>query len=167
MAAQKGGFAEQLQRTAAEAAVSHLFSGKDDSAATGSMMSKILSGSSFDSLLGLVVLIYLAFFSIQTLLFTFRYSVYSLCVCCVLAVGEAGQFLTFGPFQGLSAFMTPSTKGFIYLACALGGVACFINISWNPLLLAGHIGVGFLGYKSLNKANAANASGGGDVESGI
>eukprot|EP00929_Paragymnodinium_shiwhaense_P009210 TRINITY_DN113285_c0_g1_i1.p2 TRINITY_DN113285_c0_g1~~TRINITY_DN113285_c0_g1_i1.p2 ORF type:complete len:163 (-),score=45.55 TRINITY_DN113285_c0_g1_i1:147-635(-) len=134
-----GAMGDDLQKAAAEVAVKHLL--------TREGLMKVVNFENLNAFFGVVVLAYLVIVSLQCLLFSFTYSVYTLLVAVVVAVGEVGTLLTCGFLKQFSDVLTPVTKGFLYACCSLGGIGCFVNFSWNPLLLIGHLGVGLLGYR--------------------
>mmetsp|Transcript_48947 Transcript_48947/g.126206 ORF Transcript_48947/g.126206 Transcript_48947/m.126206 type:complete len:158 (+) Transcript_48947:140-613(+) len=136
------------------------------------METKADGGSKMNSLIGVGIIIYLVTVSIQSLIFSFTYAAYSLAATGVLACGEAPFLLSCGPAKfvaGLltasvarpqapfllscgpakfvAGLLTASVKSVAYGVVAVGGVVCFVNISWNPMLLAGHLLIGFLAYR--------------------
>ena len=144
MSSLPGGIEGELQK----AAVKSFFS--------GDMLKKMLAGGfggdKVNTILGLCIAFYLFLVSLQSMLFSFRYAIYSLLACGLVIVGEVGTFIPVQPINTIADFLKPATRGAIYLGSCLGGIACFINISWNPFLLAGHLGVGFLGYRWVQSA---------------
>merc|ERR1719379_2428522 len=115
-------------------------------------------GSNVNTALGLGIFVYLVLAALQSLLFSFQYSVYTLLVAGLIVVGEVGYILPMAPFPAIAGLMTPPTKGLAYALSGMGGLACFVNLSWNPFLLAGHIGVCFLGYRYWMEASKAAAA---------
>merc|ERR1719379_3292625 len=110
-------------------------------------------------------MVYLVLAALQSLLFSFQYSVYTLLVAGLIAVGEVGYLLPMAPFTSIAGFMTPPTKGLAYALTGMGGLACFVNLSWNPFLLVGHIAVCFLGYRYWMEASRAAAEAAADQAS--
>merc|ERR1719453_3071052 len=98
----------EIQQAVASMAVEHVL-GKEGGAQ--SAFAKLASLDGIRALLGVLVLAYLALVSWSSLLFSFRYSVYSFAVCGLLALGEVGNFLTCGPLPGLASVLTPQAKG--------------------------------------------------------
>merc|ERR1719310_1081041 len=101
-------------------------------------------GESMNSLIGMGISCYLTIVSIQSLIFSFRFAVYSLIAAAIVALGEVPFLLSFGPCSVLAPYFTPLHKAAVYGLLALGGAGCFYNISWNLFLLAGHAGLAFL-----------------------
>merc|ERR1712183_946773 len=96
--------------------------------------------------MGVGIILYLGLVSFQSLIFSFRYSVYSFCAVGVLVLGELPSL---AGSATLASYVTPMTKAYTYGLVSFGGIMCFINISWNPLLLFGHLLIGFLAYRNL------------------
>eukprot|EP00746_Dinoflagellata_sp_MGD_P016622 gnl/MRDRNA2_/MRDRNA2_137661_c0_seq1.p1 gnl/MRDRNA2_/MRDRNA2_137661_c0~~gnl/MRDRNA2_/MRDRNA2_137661_c0_seq1.p1 ORF type:complete len:159 (-),score=12.18 gnl/MRDRNA2_/MRDRNA2_137661_c0_seq1:8-484(-) len=109
-----------------------------------SFKKKLFGSENTTSLIGMGISCYLTIVSVQSLLFSFRFSVYSLIAAAIVAVGEVPFLLSFGPLAILAPYFTPIHKAIVYALLALGGAGCFYNISWNIFLLAGHGGIAFL-----------------------
>merc|ERR1712096_410227 len=84
----------------------------------GDILSKLTTADNFNVVISLGTCVYLFLVALQSLLFSFKYSLYSLVVVCVLAVGEVGNFVPVPIVKRAAAFMTPATKGLVYLGCA-------------------------------------------------
>merc|ERR1719189_606023 len=116
-------------------------------------------GSKVDSLIGIGVIIYLVAMSMQTLVFSFRYSVYSLCAAGVLALGELPFLFNCGPLALVATWLTPMVKALAYGMVSLGGIGCFMYVSWSPLLLTGHLLIGFLSWRCFASARVGGGGG--------
>eukprot|EP00440_Ansanella_granifera_P057298 gb/GFBE01062110.1/.p1 GENE.gb/GFBE01062110.1/~~gb/GFBE01062110.1/.p1 ORF type:complete len:139 (+),score=35.95 gb/GFBE01062110.1/:1-417(+) len=125
------------------------------------MASKVVSGSGgskVNSLLGIAILAYLVVMSVQSLVFSFSYSVYSFFAAGVLALGELPFLLSCGPLPTIASKMAPF-KAYVYAAVSLVGIS-YLQVSWNIFLLAGHVAVGFLAYRCWQAEKENPAAGG-------
>jgi hypothetical protein len=113
----------------------------------------VMGGTATNSVFGTVVVAYLVVAAMHSLIFSFRYSVYSLGAAGIVALGEIPFLLAWGPLARcvnvdvLSAYLTPIGKVYIYGALALGGLGCFVLISLNPLLLFGQVLIAALAHR--------------------
>merc|ERR1712232_1241108 len=119
----------------------------------------LAGGNKVDSLIGIGIIIYLVAMSMQTLIFSLRYSVYSLCAAGVLAVGELPFLFSCGPLALVATWLTPMVKALTYGIVSLGGIGCFMYVSWSPLLLTGHLLIGFLSWRCFMAANVGFGGG--------
>mmetsp|Transcript_28214 Transcript_28214/g.65236 ORF Transcript_28214/g.65236 Transcript_28214/m.65236 type:complete len:139 (-) Transcript_28214:34-450(-) len=108
-----------------------------------------------NGLAGVLIAVYLAFMGLQSLLLSFRYAVYSMAAAGAILVAELPAIFNCGPLAYASKIVTPAVKVLIYGALCLGGLVCFINYSWNPFLLAGHLAVGGLAYRTWSENKGA------------
>eukprot|EP00931_Biecheleriopsis_adriatica_P106166 TRINITY_DN80672_c0_g1_i1.p1 TRINITY_DN80672_c0_g1~~TRINITY_DN80672_c0_g1_i1.p1 ORF type:complete len:160 (+),score=24.90 TRINITY_DN80672_c0_g1_i1:66-482(+) len=114
-------------------------------------------GSKVNSLLGIAILLYLCVMSVQSLVFSFSYSVYSFFAAGVLALGELPFLLSCGPLPTLASSMAPY-KAYVYGAVSIVGIT-YLQVSWNIFLLAGHLAIGFLAYRCWQADRGEKASG--------
>eukprot|EP00427_Karlodinium_veneficum_P042864 CAMPEP_0169261342 /NCGR_PEP_ID=MMETSP1016-20121227/43041_1 /TAXON_ID=342587 /ORGANISM="Karlodinium micrum, Strain CCMP2283" /LENGTH=141 /DNA_ID=CAMNT_0009343631 /DNA_START=35 /DNA_END=457 /DNA_ORIENTATION=+ len=117
-------------------------------------------GDKLNALIGIGIIIYMGIMGFQSLIFSFQYSVYSFFAAGVLVIGELPFVVTCGPLQTIASYLTTTVKAYTYGLVSLGGIACFINISWNPLLLVGHLALGYLAYRCWTSAQAGQELGG-------
>merc|ERR1719240_2328224 len=103
----------------------------------GRLKASVLEGSATNSVFGAIVVVYFVIASMHSLIFSFRYAVYSMGVAFVVALGEIPFLLAWGPLAQvvnvdvLTTYLTPLYKACIYGGCALGGFGCFVLISFN------------------------------------
>mmetsp|Transcript_73931 Transcript_73931/g.175960 ORF Transcript_73931/g.175960 Transcript_73931/m.175960 type:complete len:141 (+) Transcript_73931:87-509(+) len=109
----------------------------------------------FSGLAGVLVAVYLAIMGLNSLLFSFRYAVYSIFCAGVILIAELPSLFNCGPLAKVAAYINPLVKSGIYGVLCLGGISYFINYSWNPLLLAGHLATGALAYQTWKASKSA------------
>mmetsp|Transcript_68933 Transcript_68933/g.222811 ORF Transcript_68933/g.222811 Transcript_68933/m.222811 type:complete len:140 (-) Transcript_68933:376-795(-) len=117
------------------------------------------AGSRTNSLMGVGIIVYLVAVSMQTLVFSFRYSVYSLGAAAVLAIGELPFLFSCSLLAMVAGWLTPTVKALAYALVCLGGIACFVYVSWSPLLLTGHLLVGLLSYRCWSEGKDRDVQG--------
>eukprot|EP00933_Yihiella_yeosuensis_P047597 TRINITY_DN43454_c0_g1_i1.p1 TRINITY_DN43454_c0_g1~~TRINITY_DN43454_c0_g1_i1.p1 ORF type:complete len:140 (-),score=19.37 TRINITY_DN43454_c0_g1_i1:105-524(-) len=118
--------------------------------------SAVASTDKINSFLGMATMVYLSWMALQSLIFSFSYSMYSFFAAGVIAMGELPGLLNCGPLPSIAAVMAPY-KAYVYGLVSLGGILYFAQASWNLFLLAGHVMLGFLAYRCHSAQKAASS----------
>merc|ERR1719324_2154159 len=86
--------------------------GQMDAGTAKSLISGVVQGGGdkLNALIGIGLVLYLALVSIQSLLFSFQYAVYSLFAAGVLVVGELPFLAQCGPLATVANYLTPVLK---------------------------------------------------------